>query len=87
MSRSLVLQADTQGRPYRMEDFVRPLNQVGVREEVETPSAFQMGHVWLLKLHTTAANEKLQAIGHLQVNDRLSLVIDPNKRELKVKVH
>ncbi|KAM7290625.1 uncharacterized protein ISCGN_027241 [Ixodes scapularis] len=48
---------------------------------------FQMGHVWLLKLHTTAAKEKLLATGQLQVKDCLCLVIDPNKRELKVKVH
>ncbi|KAG0415352.1 hypothetical protein HPB47_007481 [Ixodes persulcatus] len=79
MNSSLVLHVDTRGRPYRVEDFVRPLNQVGVREDVEGLGAFQMGHVWLLKLHTSAAKEKLLATGQLQVKDRLCLVIDPNK--------
>ncbi|XP_042146880.1 uncharacterized protein LOC121836152, partial [Ixodes scapularis] len=83
----LVLHADTRGRPYRAEDFVGPLNQVGVREDVAGLGAFQMGHVWLLKLHTASAKEKLLREGTMLVKGRPCLVIDPEKRELKVKVH
>ncbi|KAM7298256.1 uncharacterized protein ISCGN_018868 [Ixodes scapularis] len=87
MKCSLVLHADTRGRPYRAEDFVGPLNQVGVREDVAGLGAFQMGHVWLLKLHTASAKEKLLREGTMLVKGRSCLVIDPEKRELKVKVH
>ncbi|XP_040072658.1 uncharacterized protein LOC120844777, partial [Ixodes scapularis] len=87
MKCSLVLHADTRGRPYRAEDFVGPLNQVGVREDVAGLGAFQMGHVWLLKLHTASAKEKLLREGTILVKARPCLVIDPEKRELKVKVH
>lgn len=87
MKCSLVLHADIRGRPYRVEDFIGPLRQAGVREDVAGLGAFQMGHVWLLKLHTVEAKEKLLAAGNLQVKDRLCLVIDPNMRELKIRVH
>ncbi|CAN7942518.1 unnamed protein product [Ixodes hexagonus] len=87
MKLSLVLHADTKGRPYRVEDFVSPLTQAGVREAISGLGAFQMGHVWLLKLHTVEAKEKLLSAGTLQVKNRLCLIIDPERRELKVKVH
>ncbi|CAN7936962.1 unnamed protein product [Ixodes hexagonus] len=87
MKLSLVLHADTKGRPYRVEDFVSPLTQVGVREAISGPGAFQMRHVWLLKLHTAEAKEKLLSAGTLRVRYRLCLIIDPDRRELKVKVH
>lgn len=84
---SLVLHADTRGRPYRVEDFVGPLNQAGVRKDIAGLGAFQMGHVWLVKFHTIEAKEKLLSAGTLQVKDRLCLIVDPERRELKVKIH
>ncbi|KAM7281604.1 uncharacterized protein ISCGN_006143 [Ixodes scapularis] len=87
MKCSLVLHADTRGRPYRAEDFVGPLNQVLVREDVGGLGAFQMGQVWLLKLHTISAKEKLLREGTMLVKGRPCLIIDSEKRVLKVKVH
>ncbi|KAM7284850.1 uncharacterized protein ISCGN_001944 [Ixodes scapularis] len=84
---SLVLHADTRGRPYRVEDFVGPLNQVGVREDITGLGAYQMGHVWLVKLRTGEAKEKLLSAGNLKVKNRLCLIVDPVRRELRVKVH
>ncbi|CAN7986172.1 unnamed protein product [Ixodes hexagonus] len=84
---SLVLHADIRGRPYRVKDFVGSLEQAGVRGDVAGLGAFQMGHVWLLKLHTLEAKEKLLKTGTLQVKYRPCLVIDPQKREVKVRVH
>lgn len=83
---SLVLHADTRGRPYRVEDFVGPLNQVGVREDITGLGAYQMGHVWLVKLRTGEAKEKLLSAGNLKVKNRLCLIVDPVRRELRVKV-
>ncbi|KAM7284368.1 hypothetical protein ISCGN_001462 [Ixodes scapularis] len=84
---SVVLHCDTGGRPYRAEDFVRPLQQAGVLSELAGLGAYQMGHVWLLKLKTPEAKEKLLQAGEIQVKGRRCLAIDPYRREVRVKLH
>ncbi|XP_042144293.1 uncharacterized protein LOC121834645, partial [Ixodes scapularis] len=84
---SVVLHCATGGRPYRAEDFVRPLQQVGVLSELAGLGAYQMGHVWLLKLKKPGAKEKLLQAGEIQVKGRRCLAIDPYRREVRVKLH
>ncbi|CAN8017326.1 unnamed protein product, partial [Ixodes persulcatus] len=84
---SVILHADLQGRPYRIEDFREPLNKVGVLPGVAGLGAFQMSHVWLLKLRTPEDKAKLLEAGHLEVKGRFCLVIDPSRRELRIKLH
>lgn len=87
MKNSVVLHCDTGGRPYRAEDFVPPLNQVGVLQDLAGLGAYQMGHVWLAKMKNSEAKSKLLHAGELQVKGRRCLVIDPYRRDIKVKLH
>ncbi|KAM7289601.1 hypothetical protein ISCGN_029730 [Ixodes scapularis] len=84
---SVVLHADFEGRPYRLEDFRDPFKQVGVLSDVAGLGAYQMSHVWLLKLRTPEAKPKLLQAGSLQVKGKTCLSVDPNRRELRVKLH
>ncbi|CAN7948045.1 unnamed protein product [Ixodes hexagonus] len=83
----LILHADLQGRPYRIEDFREPLNKVGVLPGVAGLGAFQMSHVWLLNLRTPEAKARLLEAGNLEVKGRFCLVVDPGRRELRIKLH
>ncbi|KAM7297632.1 hypothetical protein ISCGN_022783 [Ixodes scapularis] len=87
MKCSLVLHCDTSGRPYRAEDFVRPLEQAGLLPDVAGLGVYQMNHVWLLKLRSPEAKEKLLSAGTIEVKGKCCLVIDPNRREIRVKIH
>ncbi|CAN7975890.1 unnamed protein product, partial [Ixodes persulcatus] len=84
---SVILHADLQGRPYRIEDFREPLNKAGVLPDVAGLGAFQMSHVWLLKLRTPEDKAKLLEAGHLEVKGRFCLVVDPSRRELRIKLY
>ncbi|KAM7300189.1 uncharacterized protein ISCGN_020753 [Ixodes scapularis] len=84
---SVVLHADLDGRPYKIEDFKQPLQQVGVLSVVAGLGAYQMSHVWLLKLKTPQAKAKLLEAGSLQVKGLTCQLVDPNRRELRVKLH
>ncbi|KAM7301441.1 hypothetical protein ISCGN_016960 [Ixodes scapularis] len=84
---SVVLHADLEGRPYRLEDFRDPLKQVGVLPDVAGLGAYQMSHVWLLKLGTPEAKAKLLQAGSLQVKRKACLPVDPKRSELRVKLH
>ncbi|KAM7297633.1 fatty acid synthase [Ixodes scapularis] len=86
MKCSLVLHCDTSGRPYRAEDFVRPLEQAGLLPDVAGLGVYQMNHVWLLKLRSPEAKEKLLSAGTIEVKGKCCLVIDPNRREIRVKI-
>ncbi|XP_077552084.1 uncharacterized protein LOC144166436 [Haemaphysalis longicornis] len=83
MNRTVVLHCDTKGRPYRIEDFRQPLKDLGVVQEASGIGAFQMSHVWLVKFRTDDAKKIVDA-GHL---DRVCLVVDPNRQEIRVKLH
>ncbi|KAM7293218.1 hypothetical protein ISCGN_026348 [Ixodes scapularis] len=84
---SVVLHADLEGKPCRLEDFRGPLKQVGVLSDVAGLGAYQMSHVWLLKLRTPEAKAKLLQARSLQVKGKTCLPVDPNRRELRVKLH
>lgn len=87
MKCSRVLHPGLRGRSYRVEDFVGPLNQAGVWKNLAGLKTFQMGDVWLLKLHDVATKEKLLNGVTLLVKERPYLVIDPINENSKVKIH
>ncbi|XP_077538334.1 uncharacterized protein LOC144150846 [Haemaphysalis longicornis] len=87
MSRAVVLHCDNTCRPYRIDDFRQPLKDLGVIQEVGGIGAYQMSHVWLVNLRSDEAKKKLLQEGKLDVKGRTCLVIDPNKQELRVKLH
>ncbi|KAH7938479.1 hypothetical protein HPB49_024284 [Dermacentor silvarum] len=67
MKECLFLHCDVTGRPYRLEDFRDPLQELGVLKDVTGIGPFQMTHVWLIKLRTPEAKEVLVNAGGLEV--------------------
>lgn len=67
--------------------FSRPLQQAGLLPDVAGLEVYQMNHVWLLKLRSPEAKEKLLRAKTIEVKGKCCLVIDPNRREIRVKVH
>ncbi|KAH8035935.1 hypothetical protein HPB51_013135 [Rhipicephalus microplus] len=87
MRRAVALHCDVSGRPYRIDDFRKPRKDLGVIQEVSGIGANQMTHVWLLNMKTVEAKKALTGAGVLKVKDRLYLVIDPTRQEVKMKLH
>lgn len=87
MKPCLVLHCDLAGRPYRIDDFRAPFLQLGVLQDIAGIGPFQMGHVWLIKLRTPEARQKLVDAGGISVKGRYCAVIDPIKQEVTVKLH
>ncbi|KAK8774834.1 hypothetical protein V5799_010633 [Amblyomma americanum] len=87
MKTTVFLHCDIAGRPYRIQDFREPLETAGVLPFVAGIGPFQMSHVWILKLKTAEAKERLLTEGALEVKKRYCAVIEPNKREFAFRVH
>ncbi|KAH8024657.1 hypothetical protein HPB51_000269 [Rhipicephalus microplus] len=87
MRRAVALHCDVSGRPYRIDDFRKPLKDLGVIHQVSGIGAYQMSHVWLLNMKTVEAKKALTDAGVLKVKDRACLVIDPTRQEVKMKLH
>ncbi|XP_075546691.1 uncharacterized protein LOC142579903 [Dermacentor variabilis] len=87
MKECLFLHCDVAGRPYRLEDFRDPLQELGVLKDVTGIGPFQMTHVWLIKLRTPEVKEVLVRAGGLEVKGRFCAVIDPVQQDITLKVH
>lgn len=87
MKACVVLHCDLEGRPYRIEDFRSPLEELDVIKAVSGIGPFQMSHVWLVKLRTQQAKETLVRSGSLRVKGRYCAVIDPARQDVTVKLH
>ncbi|KAH8020781.1 hypothetical protein HPB51_003480 [Rhipicephalus microplus] len=85
--RAVALHCDVSGRPYRIDDFRKPLKDLGVIQQVSGIGAYQMSHVWLLNMRTVEAEKALTDAGVLKVKDRVCLVIDPTQQKVKMKLH
>ncbi|XP_075559926.1 uncharacterized protein LOC142591483 [Dermacentor variabilis] len=87
MKECLFLHCDVAGRPYRLEDFRDPLQELGVLKDVTGIGPFQMTHVWLIKLRTPEVKGVLVRAGGLEVKGRFCAVIDPVQQDITLKVH
>ncbi|XP_049269925.1 uncharacterized protein LOC125757804 [Rhipicephalus sanguineus] len=87
MKRAVALHCDVSGRPYRIDDFRKPLKDLAVIQQVSGIGAYQMSHVWLLNMKTDEAKKKVTEAGVLKVKNRVCLVIDPTRQEVKMKLH
>ncbi|KAH6947183.1 hypothetical protein HPB50_017361 [Hyalomma asiaticum] len=87
MKLCVFLHCDVGGRPYRIEDFRSPLEELGVLKAVSGIGPYQMSHVWMLKLRSQEEKNLLISSGGLKVKGRYCAVIDPVKQELTVKIH
>lgn len=87
MKKAVVLHCDMAGRPYRIEDFRQPLDELGVLREAAGIGAYQMSHVRPPDLRTDAAKLKLVNAGRLAVKGRTCIVVDPSRQEVRIKLH
>lgn len=55
--------------------------------EVVTLGAFQMNHVWAVKLKSSEAVKQLLTAATIVVKSRRCLVVDPNNQDLRLKMH
>ncbi|KAH8035807.1 hypothetical protein HPB51_008634 [Rhipicephalus microplus] len=87
LRRTLVLHCDIAARPYGINDFRKPLKELGIIQEVSGIGAYQMSHVWLLNMKTDEAKKIVLDAGLLSVKDRPCVVVDPERQEVRLKLH
>ncbi|KAH8035425.1 hypothetical protein HPB51_005149 [Rhipicephalus microplus] len=87
LRRTLVLHCDIAARPYGINDFRKPLKELGIIQKVSGMGAYQMSHVWLLNMKTDEAKKTLLDAGLLSVKDRPCVVVNPERQEVRLKLH
>lgn len=84
---TVFLHADPVGRPYNVGHFGDALRDKVVRNDVTSVGPFVYNHLWALTFNSAAAREKLLSLGEVTVKGRRCLIIDPHKKELRVRIH
>ncbi|KAM7304797.1 hypothetical protein ISCGN_014697 [Ixodes scapularis] len=56
-------------------------------EDVTGLGVCQMGHVWLCSLKSSYAKQRLLKLGLLTIRGKLCIPVDPNRQEVRVKLH
>lgn len=54
---------------------------------METCGSYQINNIWIVTLKSLAANQKLVSAAELEVKGKLCMVLDPNKAEVRIKIH
>ncbi|XP_049515853.1 uncharacterized protein LOC125941997 [Dermacentor silvarum] len=83
---SIFLHADLSGRPYRAPDFRDALLEVVDTADIIGVGQYQMSHVWMVTCASSAAKHKLVACGELRVKGLKCMVIDPETKNIKLKL-
>lgn len=84
---AVFLHCDVKKRPYRIQDFRQELEKLDIMQDLASAGAYQMNHVWMLRLHSLAAKQKLVNAKELVVKGGKCLVLDPVSNEVKLKLH
>lgn len=87
VTNAVFLHCDVRNRPYRIQDFKQELERLDVLQELASAGAHQMNHVWMLRLHSLAAKQRLVEAKELQIKGGHCLVLDPANAEVKAKLH
>lgn len=87
MEECVFLHGDLEKRPYRLEDFRAPLEEVGLIKAITGIGAFQMNHIWLAKMRSKDDKEALLKTGGLRVKGGFCAIIDPIQHDVTVKIH
>ncbi|KAH8036430.1 hypothetical protein HPB51_000470 [Rhipicephalus microplus] len=87
MEECVFLHGDLEKRPYRLEDFRAPLEEVGLIKAIIGIGAFQINHIWLAKMRSKDDKEALLKTGGLRVNGGFCAIIDPIQHDVTVKLH
>ncbi|XP_037520613.1 uncharacterized protein LOC119397254 [Rhipicephalus sanguineus] len=83
---SVFLHADLGGRPYRAPDFRDALLEVVTTADVIGVGQYQMSHVWMVACASRGAKQKLVTRAELRVKGRKYMVIDPETKDIKLKL-
>ncbi|XP_037559858.1 uncharacterized protein LOC119436893 [Dermacentor silvarum] len=83
---SVFLHADLAGRPYRAPDFRDALLSVLDTKDILGAGQYQMSHLWLVTCANSLSKQKLVHKGELLVKGLKCLVIDPESRNIKMKL-
>ncbi|XP_049270085.1 uncharacterized protein LOC125757874 [Rhipicephalus sanguineus] len=83
---SVFLHADLGGRPYRAPDFRDALLEVVTTADVIGVGQYQMSHVWMVTCASRVAMQKLVTRAELRVKGRKCMVIDPETKDIKLKL-
>lgn len=84
---TVFLHCDISGRPYKIGDFKSGLENAGVLKDLKACGSFQMNHVWMATFHSLASKQKILETKELLVKGKRCLVLDPNKAEVRLKLH
>ncbi|KAH8042608.1 hypothetical protein HPB51_024829 [Rhipicephalus microplus] len=87
MEECVFLHRDLEKKPYRLEDFRAPLEEVGVINAITSIGAFQMNHIWLVEMRSKDHKDALLKTGGLQVKGGFCAMIDPIQHDVTVKIH
>ncbi|KAM7296478.1 uncharacterized protein LOC115319502 [Ixodes scapularis] len=83
---SVFLHGDLAARPYRATDFRDALRDVVDSQDIIGIGQFQMSHVWMVTCASALAKAKLVTKAELRVKGRRCLIIDPDTRDVKLKL-
>lgn len=83
----VILHCDVKGRPYRIQDFRDELLRLQVLKDLVSAGPHQMNHVWMLRLASLAAKQRLVDAKELTVKGGRCLVMDPANVEVRLKLH
>ncbi|CAN7986616.1 unnamed protein product [Ixodes hexagonus] len=59
ITNSFFLHCDVKRRPYRVQVFRHELERLGVMKDLASAGPHQMNHVWMLRMHSPAAKQRL----------------------------
>ncbi|KAH8018723.1 hypothetical protein HPB51_010979 [Rhipicephalus microplus] len=74
-------------RPYRLQHFRSPLEEVGLIKAITGNGAFQMNHIWLVKMRSKADKDASLKTGGLKVKSGFPAIIDPIQPDVTLKFH
>ncbi|XP_029848404.3 uncharacterized protein LOC115330674, partial [Ixodes scapularis] len=83
---SVFLHGDLAARPYRAPDFRDALRDVVDAQDIIGIGQFQMSHVWMVTCANALSKTKLVNKMELTVKGRRCLIIDPDTRDVKLKL-
>ncbi|XP_064471477.1 uncharacterized protein LOC135385841 [Ornithodoros turicata] len=78
---------ETVRRPYNVHHFGEALDGKVRKEDVANFGVYQYSHIWTISFHNGEAKDKLLALKEIEVKGRTCKIVDPNFKEVVVKVH
>lgn len=84
---TLFLHANPEGRPYNVNHFGHALQDIVNKDDVSAFGVYQYNHVWAISFRNRAAKDSLLARKELNVKGQRCVIIEPNKKDIVVKIH